>query len=536
MVFNLIDGVILAIYLIVIFGIVIYYSRKTTNITQYFLADRSIPWFAIGAALFATDVSSEHLIGLAGEGFSSGLAVSNFVLSACVVLVLLGWLFTPFYLKTGVFTMPEFLEKRYNEHCRWYLSTVSITAYVLTKVSVTLLAGGLILKHVLGWDIYTSALVLVLTTGLYTMLGGSRGIIMVQFLQAVFLILGAALLVYYGMEEVGGIAGLKAKVPADYFKIFKPMDDPIFPWTGMVFGALILGIWYWTTDQYIVQITLSAKNIDHARSGTLFAAYLRLLPMLLLVVPGIIAKALYPDIPASSAYVTMVTSLLPAGIRAIVLISVLAALMTSLSSAFNATSTLFTLDIYNKLYPKANDFVLVNIGRIATFVVVIFGIIWVPFVYALSGDIYFYIQSVQSYIAPPICVVFLLGILWARANGVAAISVLSIGFCLGLIKFVSDILYRSFHVRGGFISFLGEINFLHFAIFLFVVSMILMIIISLATKAPGKDKLKGFTLKYANEIVKDEAYKQETGKYKKLDMIATAVLLLILSVYWFIFG
>ncbi|HSZ25956.1 MAG TPA: sodium:solute symporter [Cytophagaceae bacterium] len=500
------------------------------------MADRSIPWFVIGAALFATDLSGEHFLGLANEGFSSGLAVSNFVLSACVVLMLLGWLFTPFYLKTGVFTMPQFLEKRYNEQCRWYLSTISITAFILTKVSATLLAGGIVLKHVMGWDIYTSALVLVLTAGLYTLLGGSRGIIMVQVVQAFFIILGSAILVYYGLEEVGGWEALKTKVPVDYFKIFKPMDHPDFPWTGMVFGALILGIWYWTTDQYIVQITLSARNIDHARSGTLFAGYLRLLPILLLVVPGIIAKALYPEIPASSAYITLVTNLLPSGIRAIVIISLLAALMTSLSSSFNATSTLFTMDIYNKLYPKANDFVLVNIGRIATFVVVVFGIIWVPFIYALSNDIYFYIQSVQSYIAPPICVVFLVGIFWARANGTAAFSVLIIGFILGMIKFVSDILYRSFNVRGGIVSFLGEINFLHFAIFLFLFSVLLIIVISLQTNPPEEKKVKGFTLKYANEIVKDEDYKRESGKYKKLNMVATVVLVLILFLYWFVFG
>jgi SSS family solute:Na+ symporter len=535
MIFNSTDAIILAGYLVLIFGVVIYFSRNAKNITQYFLADRSIPWFAIGAALFTTDISSAH-VGLAGAGYSSGLAVSNFVLSACVVLVLLGWLFTPFYLKTGVFTMPQFLEKRYNEKCRWYLSTVSIAAYILTKVSVTLLAGGLVLKYVLGWDIYTSALVLVLTAGLYTVMGGSRGIIMAQVFQAIFLIAGSALLVYYGLEEVGGFEGLQSKVPPDYFKIFKPMNDPEFPWTGMVFGALILGIWYWTTDQYIVQITLSAKNIDHARSGTLFAAYLRLLPILLLVVPGIIAKVLYPDIASGDAYVTMITHLLPSGVRAIVLISLLAALITSLSSAFNATATLFTLDIYNKLYPNANDFVLVNIGRIAIFVMVLFGIIWVPFIYALTSDIYFYIQSIQSYIAPPICVVFIVGILWARANGTAAISVLLIGLVLGIIKFVGDILYRSFHMRGGIISFLGEINFLHFAIFLFVLSTFLMVVISLWTKAPGKDKIKGFTLKYANEVVKDEEYKKESGKYRKFNLIATGILVIILSAYWFIFG
>jgi len=536
MIFSSLDIVLLVLYLVLVFGVAIYYSKKSKNITQYFIADRSIPWFAIGAALFATDISSEHMLGLAGAGFSSGLAVSNFVLSACVVLVLLGWLFTPFYLKTGVFTMPEFLEKRYNQQCRLYLSTISITAYILTKISVTLLAGSLVLKVVMGWDIYTSSLILVLTAGLYTMLGGSRGIIMVQYVQAFFLIFGSCLLVYYGMDAAGGLAGIKEKVPSDYFEIFKPMSHPEFPWTGMVFGALILGIWYWTTDQYIVQITLSAKNIDHARSGTLLASYLRLLPIALLVFPGIIAKALYPDIPASSAYVTLITNLLPSGIRALVIMSLLAALMTSLSSAINATSTLFTLDIYRKLYPNANDFILVNIGRIATFVVIIFGIIWVPFIYALSSDIYYYIQSVQSYIAPPICVVFLVGILWARANGSAAIVVLIIGFFLGAMKFIIDILYRSFGYRGGFISYLGEVNFLHFAIFLFLVSLIIMIVVSLNTKAPPKDKVKGFTLKYANEIVKDEAYKLESGKYRKINLIATGGLVLILSVYWFIFG
>jgi len=228
--------------------------------------------------------------------------------------------------------------------------------------------------------------------------------------------------------------------------------------------------------------------------------------------------------------------LLPSGIRAVVLISLLAALMTSLSSAINATSTLFTLDIYNKLYPKANDFVLVNIGRIATFVVVLFGIIWVPFIYALSNDIYFYIQSVQSYIAPPIGVVFVVGILWARANGKAAITVLLVGFVIGLIKFIVDIMYRSFGVRGGIVSFLGEINFLHFAIFLFLFSLILMFLISLSSAPPENKNIKGFTLKYANEIVKDEKYKMESGKYRKINMLATAGLALILSLYWVIFG
>lgn len=536
MLFGTLDLVILGAYVVIVMWVVVHYSGKTKNVTQYFLADRSLPWFIVGAALFSTDINSMAVLGLAGAGHSSGLAVSNFVLSACVVLVLLGWFFTPFYLRTGVMTMPEFLERRFNKYCRLYLSTISILAYVITKVSVTLLAGSIVLMNLLDWDLYTSALVMVLIAGIYTLSGGSNGIFRAQLIQGVVLIIGATVLLVLAWQEIGGVSGIKAKVPAEYFHIFKPWDHPEFPWPGMIFGALILGIWYWTTDQYIVQITLSAKDVDHARAGTIWGAWLRILPIALLVLPGIIAKGLYPDLAPNEAYMTMVKTLLPPGVRAVVVLSVMAALMSSLSSCFNATATLFTLDIYSKLYPKASGFVLVNIGRIATFVMVIMGIIWVPFISAISNDIYKYVQNVQAYIAPPICVVFLMGMVWPRANGHAALTVLITGFFLGAIKFVAEVLCHSFHWKAKAFLMLANINFLNYAIFVFLFSSALMVVVSYMSPAPPAVKIKGFTIQHANEISMEETFKQSTGKYHLINIIATVALIALLLSYWIIFA
>ncbi|MBU1984221.1 sodium/solute symporter, partial [bacterium] len=267
------DLVIIGLYFVAVFSVGFYFARRGRTSTEYFLAGRNVGWFAIGASLFATNISSEHFIGLAGSGAATGMAVGHFEWLACLIVLFLGWVFVPFYLKSGVFTMPEFLERRYNSASRWYLTTVSILAYVLTKISVTLFAGGLLLQQVMGWDMYTSALVLVIATGIYTVAGGLAAVIYTEMVQMFVLIGGAVVLTVLGVNELGGIGALKESVPPEFFSMFKPMSDPDFPWTGIVFGAPILGIWYWCTDQYIVQRVLSAKNISHARSGTIFAGY-----------------------------------------------------------------------------------------------------------------------------------------------------------------------------------------------------------------------------------------------------------------------
>lgn len=524
------DLTIMALYFIVVFGIGFYFSRRERTTTEYFLAGRHVGWFAIGASLFATNISSEHFIGLAGSGAATGLAVGHFEWLACLIVLILGWIFVPFYLKTGVFTMPEFLEKRYNSASRWYLTSVSILAYVLTKISVTLFAGGLLLKQVVGWDMYTSAIVLVIATGIYTIVGGLAAVIYTELMQMFVLIGGAVVLTVLGLIEVGGFGALQKSVPPDFFHMFKPISDPDFPWTGIVFGAPILGIWYWCTDQYIVQRVLSAKNIDHAQSGTIFAGFLKILPVFILVLPGVIAHALYPDISGDQAYPALVTRLLPAGLKGIVIASLLAALMSSLAACFNSSSTLFTIDIYKKLKPAASEKHLVNVGRMVTGILVLLGILWVPFIRFISSQVYIYLQSVQAYISPPIAAVFLLGVFWPRANGKGAIASLLTGLVFGTLRLITELIHRQNPIEWEPLRAYAEVNFLHFAIFLFVACVFVLILVSLATSAPAKEKLRDLTFRYTERV-------SVTGRTNRrtLNIAFSVLLAVVLIVLWGIF-
>ncbi|MEK7251321.1 MAG: sodium:solute symporter, partial [Bacteroidota bacterium] len=415
--------------------------RRKKTVTEYFLAGRHVGWIAIGASLFATNISSEHFLGLAGTGSKSGLAVGHFEWLACLIVLLLGWVFTPFYLKSGVFTMPEFLERRYNSAARWYLSVVSIIAYVLTKISISLYAGGILLQAVVGWDMTTSAIVIVLATGIYTVLGGLTAVIYTDLIQTGVLILGSFALTWIGLEQAGGWHEVVAGTPPEFWSMFKPMSDPDFPWTGIVFGAPILGIWYWCTDQYIVQRVLSAKNLDNARGGAIFAGFLKILPVFILVLPGIIALKLSGgNVSGDKAYAWMVTTFLPSGVRGLVIAGLLAALMSSLSGMFNSTSTLLTIDIFKRLRPNSDDKTLVNFGRLATVAMVLLGLAWIPFIGILSDErMYVYLQSVQAYISPPIAACFLFGIFWNRVNGNGAIASLLTGLVLGAFRFIIEI-------------------------------------------------------------------------------------------------
>src|SRR5437879_4864747 len=294
------DVLFIAVYFIILFGIAWWAALREKNVSSdYFLASRDVAWFAVGASLFASNIGSEHLVGLAGSGAAGGLAVGHFEWLACLILLLLGWLFVPFYLKSGVYTMPEFLEKRFNPASRSYFTWVSIIGYVLTKISVTLYAGGVVMHAVTGLDFIKSAIVLIIVTGLYTILGGLRAVIYTEVMQAVVLIVGSATLAIVGLVAVGGWSGLQARVPHDFFSMWKPINHPSLPWTGIIFGAPILGVWYWCTDQHIVQRVLAAKNVSAARRGTIGAGFLKILPVFIFVLPGIIASALYADVKAT---------------------------------------------------------------------------------------------------------------------------------------------------------------------------------------------------------------------------------------------
>lgn len=492
-------GVILAYFALTV-GLGIWASRRRGDSSaNYFLAGRNVGWIAIGASLFATNISSEHFIGLAGSGAARGLAVGNFEWMATIFIMMLGWIFVPIYLRSGIFTLPEFLEKRFNKASRIYLTTVSIIAYILTKISVTLFAGSLLLQELLGWDMYTSTIIMVVLTGIYTIIGGLGAVIYTSLIQTVILIGGAITLTVIGLNEVGGFTGLQERLPADYFCMFKPVSDPDFPWTGMVFGAPILGIWYWCTDQYIVQRVLSARNINHARSGTILAGFLKILPVFILVLPGLIAAALYPEVSGDEAYPVLVTSfVLPAGLKGVIIASLLAALMSSLASCFNSASTLFTMDFYKQFNPSASERRLVLMGRLATTLMVVTAILWVPLTRLISSQIYIYMQSVQAYISPPIAAVFLLGIFWKRLNGRGAIWALAGGGILGGVRLVSELFYNAGRLHSSLLIGLVKINFLHFAVYLFLVSSAIFVLVSLFSELPRPGQVYGLTFRTAN--------------------------------------
>ncbi len=552
------DLIIIGLYFCVVFAIGFYFSIKERTSTDYFLAGRNVGWFAIGASLFVSNISTEHFIGLAGSGASSGLAVGHFEWLACFMLLILGWIFVPFYLRSNVFTMPEFLERRFNRSCATYLASISVIAYVFTKISVHLYAAAVVLERVVGWSPMTAAIILVVATGIYTVAGGLAAVIYTDLVQTLILVTGAVVLTLIGLNHVGGFAGLRAALPPDYFHMIKPASDTAFPWTGIFFGAPILGIWYWCTDQVMVQRVLSAKSEGHAKAATVFAGFLKILPVFILVLPGLIAVALYRELfkfgpngevlNGDIAYPTMIVNLLPSGLVGLMIAALLAALMGAMSSVFNSASTLVTLDFYKKWRPNATERNLVTFGRAATGIMVLLGLLWVPFIHLISSQLYIYLQSVQAYISPPIAACFILGILWPRLNGAGALSSLLTGFGLGAFRFVMELKERASgeHLTSGLAAWLINMNFLHYAIFMFVVCSAVLIAVSLATKAPDRRKLIGLTfatvsqkleVQSAGTLGVQPAYQlsTETTLEHRLNVVFSALLALSVIGLWIYF-
>ena len=491
--FSNIDFLIILLYLLATVGIGIYYSRRSDNNTQeYFLAGKSIGWFAVGLTIFSTNISSEHFIGLAGSGSSRGLAVGQFELMAIFILILLGWILAPIYYKSGVMTMPEFLEKRFDKRIRKIFAVLSIGIYLFTKISVTLFAGGILFYKIFGLNIYTSAIVIVLLTGIYTLIGGAKSVIKTNVFQSFVLILGALILTIFGLKEIGGFSGLTNGLSEEYFCMFKPISDPDFPWTGILFGAPIIAFWYWCTDQYIIQKLFSAKSLNDARRGSLFAALLKVLPIFILVFPGLIAAVLYPEIKGDEAYPALLAgTLLPIGIKGFVLAGVLAAVMSSLSSVFNVAATLYTNDIYKPRHKDASENKLVLVGRLATTFLIFLAILCVPLVRQIDSQVYLYLQSVQAYLGPPIAALFITGLLFKRINAKGALWGLIIGELLGIIRLILDFtLITNQGQEFGLINYYASINFLHLAIIIFIISSLTTYLFSLLTaKETTEDNL-----------------------------------------------
>ena len=528
------DWITISIYFAILLGIAIWViNKKQSNTEDYFLAGRNVGWFVVGASIFASNIGSEHVVGLAGAGAGDKLPMLIYEIQAWVVLIL-GWVFLPFYARSGVFTMPEFLEKRFDARSRWVLSVFSIIAYVLTKISVTIYAGGVVVSALLGIDFWTGALGTVILTGLYTVLGGMRAVVYTETLQAIILVIGAAALTFIGLDKVGGWESMTQTVGPEYLDMWRPATDPDFPWPSLLITSTIVGVWYWCTDQYIVQRALTARNIKEGRRGTIFGALLKLLPVFLFLIPGIIALTLkmrgelHWDSP-DEAFPVLMSNLLPSGLRGLVAAGLLAALMSSLASVFNSCSTLFTVDIYKKLRPNTPEKKLVRTGQIATVIIVIIGIIWIPIMANISGVLYEYLQSVQSYIAPPITAVFLLGIFYKRINAAGAFTTLVVGLIVGALRITLEIIKDSL-APGSFLYTLGDMNFLAFGAWFFLFCVILIVVVSLLTPAPAHEKTDNLTF----QTISEEEKRSNKTSYNWKD-IAVSVLIIVIVAWVMIF-
>jgi SSS family solute:Na+ symporter len=533
------DWAVVVLYFVLIFVVAAIVTRRghpTESTDGFFLAGRNIGWFVVGASLFASNIGAEHLVGLAGTGAASGVAVAQFEIIAGLVLLLLGWFFVPFYLRSGVFTMPEFLERRYSAGPRMYLAIVSVVSYVLTKISVTVAAGGIVFEALMGINFWTGATIVVVATGLYTLLGGLRVVLYTDAIQMFVFLAGSIAITVLGLQALGGWDVLVETVGQDHFDLWKPSTHPDFPWTGILFGAPILGIWYWCTDQFIVQRVLSARNLAEARRGTIFAGFLKQTPIFLFVLPGIIAYALAQTghiqlDRADQALPALTAQLLPTGLRGLAVAGLLAALMSSLSSVFNSSATLVTMDLYKHWRPQASERQLVVTGQVTTVILVLFGLAWIPFMQLISAQIYTYLQSVQAYISPPIAAVFLVGLLWPRANAAGAIAALALGFVLGFGRLILEL---NAPLAWAPAAALAGINFLHFAVMLFAASVVVLVLVSLATAAPKAERLRDLTI--ATVQPQDPAVVAQERPRRRGDAALSILLLILIAAIWTIFS
>ncbi len=522
----LLDWIVIALFCVALIGIIVWVMRqKQGNAEDYFLGGKDATWIAIGASIFASNIGSEHLIGLAGSGASSGMAMAHWEIQGWMIL-LLGWVFVPFYTRSMVITMPEFLERRYNGASRTILSVISLISYVLTKVAVTVYAGGLVFQQVFGidsiWGIdffWIAAVGLVVITALYTIFGGMKSVLYTSVLQTPILLLGSLIILVLGLKELGGwdeMMRICSAVEVNEYgdtmvNLIRSNNDVQYPWLGALIGSAVIGFWYWCTDQFIVQRVLSGKNEKEARRGTIFGAYLKLLPVFLFLIPGMIAFALHqkmgsflPLDPATgkaitdAAFPTLVAKLLPAGVKGLIVCGILAALMSSLASLFNSSAALFTIDFYQRFRPKTDPKKVVKIGQAATVVIVLLGILWIPVMRSVGDVLYLYLQDVQSVLAPGIAAAFLMGICWKRATPLGGMWGLIAGLVIGMIRLGAKVYYGGVcgleqGVGGGSMmqTLFYDYNWLFFCGWMLVFCLAVVIIVSLFTKPKPEDEIQG---------------------------------------------
>jgi SSS family solute:Na+ symporter len=545
------DWIVLGIFCLGLIGIILWVAKqKDETSADYFLAGRDATWLAIGSSIFASNIGSEHLVGLAGAGASSGMAMAHWEMHGWIILIL-GWFFVPFYARSGVFTMPEFLEKRYNKNSRSFLSIISLVSYVLTKVAVTVYAGGIVFKQVFGIEsifgidfFWISAVGLVVITGIYTTLGGMKAVLWTSVLQTPILLIGSLAVLVIGLIKLGGWTEMMeicraVPVNADgdsMTSLIRSASDPEYPWTGVLLGSAIIGFWYWCTDQFIVQRVLSGRDQKQSRRGAILGAYFKLTPVFIFLIPGMIAfalaqKGIIQMSSSDAAFSTLVKELLPLGFKGLVVGGILAALMSSLASLFNSSATLFTVDFYQKFKPLALEKELVKVGRIATVVVVILGILWIPVMKGLGQVLYAYLQDVQSLLAPGIAAVFLLGVASKRTTPQAGFIGLLSGFILGMTRLALKIFGSGMsHDSLVYKVFLAP-NWLHYEIALFFIVIAIMIVVSMVTPKSDQVAIKG--LYFGSATPEQKAITR--ASWNNWDLFHSGVIIIVIMAFYIYF-
>ncbi|KAM5307022.1 sodium/mannose cotransporter SLC5A10 isoform 4-T4 [Glossophaga mutica] len=495
---SLADIIVITVYFTLNVAVGIWSSCRASRNTVrgYFLAGQDMTWWPIGASLFASSEGSGLFIGLAGSGAAGGLAVAGFEWNATYVLLALAWVFVPIYISSEIVTMPEYIQKRYGgQRIRMYLSVLSLLLSVFTKISIDLYAGALFVHICLGWNFYLSTTLTLAIAALYTIAGGLAAVIYTDALQTLIMVVGAVILTVQAFDRIGGYGQLAAAytqaVPtrtianttchlprADAMHMFRDPYTADLPWTGMTFGLTIMATWYWCTDQVIVQRSLSARDLNHAKAGSILASYLKMLPLVLIIMPGMISRALFP------------------GLRGLMVAVMMAALMSSLTSIFNSSSTLFTMDIWRRVRPQAGERELLLVGRLVIVVLIGVSVAWIPILQGSNGgQLFIYMQSVTSSLAPPVTAVFTLGIFWRRANEQGAFWGLMVGLVVGATRLVLEFLYPAppcgvVDMRP---AILRSFHYLHFAVALFALSGAVVVAGSLLTPPPQGAQIQNLT-------------------------------------------
>ncbi|XP_037356629.2 sodium/glucose cotransporter 4 [Talpa occidentalis] len=528
------DITVLVVYFVFVIAVGIWSSIRASRGTVggYFLAGKSMSWWPIGASLMSSNVGSGLFMGLAGTGAAGGLAVGGFEWNATWLLLALGWIFVPVYIAAGVVTMPQYLQKRFGgQRIQVYMSVLSLILYIFTKISTDIFSGALFIQMALGWNLYVSTVLLLVVTAVYTIAGGLTAVIYTDALQTVIMVGGALVLMFLGFQEVGWFPGLEQRyrqaipnvtVPNTTCHLPRPdafhiLRDPVsgdIPWPGLIFGLTVLATWCWCTDQVIVQRSLSAKSLSHAKGGSVLGGYLKILPMFFIVMPGMISRALYPDEVAcvdpdicqrtcgarvgcsNIAYPKLIMTLMPVGLRGLMIAVIMAALMSSLTSIFNSSSTLFTIDVWQRFRRKATEQELMVVGRVFIVFLVIISILWIPIIQSSnSGQLFDYIQSITSYLAPPITALFLLAIFCTRVTEPGAFWGLLFGLAVGLVRMILEFSYPA--PACGEVDrrppVLKDVHYLYFALLLCGLTAFVIIMVSLLTTPIPKEKLARLT-------------------------------------------